>query len=159
MGALVPAAARAAGPQTTLTISNMTFVSSRSGTSEVIVHAAEARTVPEESKVLLEKMDVKMTSTADASEFWMNCDQGELFFDSNDFMARGNVRAGTADGRRLETDWAYFEDAKGLVSTEAPVLMVEQTGVLRGGGFQYWVGEARLLVTGGATMTQEGSEK
>ncbi len=136
-------------------LSGMTFVSSQNGVSEVIVRAAEAYIDPEKNVVFLRGMDVTTTSSAEGEvEFKMRCDEGELDLASNDFIARGNVQGRTIDGRRFRTEWARYEEDRALVSTDAPVVLKEDGGTLRGGGFEYWVAEGRLLLTGGATMIQ-----
>ncbi len=136
-------------------LSGMTFVSSQNGVSEVIVRAAEAYIDPEKNVVFLRGMDVTTTSSAEGEvEFKMRCDEGELDLESNDFIARGNVRGRTIDGRRFRTEWARYEEDRALVFTDAPVVLKEDGGTLRGGGFEYWVTEGRLLLKGGATMIQ-----
>ncbi len=140
-------------------LSGMTFVSSENGVSEVIVRAAEAYVDPEKNVVFLQGMDVTTTSSQGGEvEFEMSCDEGELDLETNDFIARGDVRGKTIDGRRFSTEWARYEEDRALVSTDAPVVLVEEGGTLRGGGFKYWVAEGRLKLTGGATMIQGAVE-
>ncbi len=138
-------------------LKGMTFLSSENGVSEVIVRAAEAYIDSEKNVVFLKEMHVTTASAGGGEvEFEMRCDEGELDLETNDFTARGNVRGHTEDGRRFRTEWARYEEARALVFTDAPVELTEQGGTLRGGGFEYWVADGRLHLTGGASMIQGG---
>jgi LPS export ABC transporter protein LptC len=138
-----------------VTLSGVTFVKSRGGVSNVLLRAAEAAIDIVGDKVFLRDMDVETKTDAGVKEFWMRCDQGVIDLSTGDFLANGHVEGQTADGRNFKTDSAKYNDEQGLISTDVPVLLTEVTGTLRGGGFQYWVHEGRLQLTGGATLLQE----
>ena len=62
------------------------------------------------------------------------------------------MRGSTPDGRRFETERLHYDHEAGLVTTDAPVVIRDKSGTLRGGGFLYQVREGRLKLTGGAQV-------
>jgi hypothetical protein len=48
-----------------------------------------------------------------------------------------------------------YDEAEGLLYTDEPVLIEEDEGRYRGGGFRYLVEERRFRLLGGASIVQE----
>lgn len=145
------------GTVSTVTLSGVTFVKSRGGVSNVLLTADEAEFHTSVSRVYLQGMSVETKSDAGSKEFWLRCDRGVIELESGDFQAEGNVQGQMADGRSFQTESAQYDDELAVISTNVPVLLQEATGTLRGGGFQYWVREDRLQLTGGAVLLQSES--
>ncbi len=133
-----------ASAMSNVTLTGVTFVKTQNGVSQVLLRADEAEFDIAAKKVHLQGMTVETKSDAGAKEFWMRCDRGVIELASGDFQARGNVQGQTLDGRTFRTESADYDDEKALIFTDAPVLLTEVSGTLRGDGMQYWVREDRL---------------
>ena len=95
---------------------------------------------------------------SDAGHFEIYCDEGELDLTTNDFEARGNVRGQTKGERTFRAPWVKYDHEKGLLYTDAPVLISEDLIMYRGGGFRYFVREGRFKLLGGASVLQQPEE-
>ena len=63
---------------------------------------------------------------------------------------------GTIEGnRQFEALWVAYDEAEGVLYTDDPVLIIDEDGRYRGGGFRYFVNEARFRLEGGATVVQD----
>jgi len=152
---VLPLAAAAQDQSPTLRLEGMTFVGSRGSMREMLVEADRATFHPSDQIAYLENVRSEMTERDGAVGFEMTCDRGELDTGTSNFYATGNVRGRTADGRRFETTWVRYDDAKGLAYTDAPVRVEEQGGIYKGGGFRYYVREQRFRFVGGASLVRE----
>jgi lipopolysaccharide assembly outer membrane protein LptD (OstA) len=85
----------------------------------------------------------------------MRCDRGQLNLSTQDFLAEGNVVGTIEGGRQFEARWVAYDEKKGILYTDEPVLIVDEDGRYRGGGFRYHVNEQRFRLKGGATVVQE----
>jgi LPS export ABC transporter protein LptC len=148
-----PAAEESELPQT-LDLSGLTYVDSSGARSGVILDAAEARVLPQREQVLLRSVALRLATADSKGELELRCDHGELDLQSGSFVGIGGVRGRTPDGRRFETARLRYDHAAGLVTTDAPVVIRDAGGTLRGGGFRYHVREGRLKLLGGATVEQ-----
>jgi LPS export ABC transporter protein LptC len=138
----------------TLDLTALTYTDSARSQSAVILEAAEARVLPRREQVLMKTVGLRL-KTADASgELQLRCDHGELDLGSGSFIGIGDVRGRTPDGRRFETQRMRYDHGAGLVTTDAPVVIRDAGGTLRGGGFRYQVREGRLKLLGGAMVEQ-----
>ena len=81
-------------------------------------------------------------------------DERKFDVDEIDFLARGDVHGETGSGQRYSTEWVRYEHAEGLLYTEAPVRMVDETGSFRGDGFRYLVSERRFRLLGNVRVEQ-----
>jgi LPS export ABC transporter protein LptC len=150
---------KGAGERTSeVTFSGVTFVKSKGGVSHVLLMADHAKFDIAANRVHLQGMSVETKSDAVTKEFWLRCDRGIIELSSGDFQAEGHVKGQMADGRTFQTQSAQYDDERAVISTNVPVLLTEVTGTLRGGGFQYWVREDRLQLTGGAALRQNESD-
>jgi LPS export ABC transporter protein LptC len=138
----------------TLDLTALTYTDSARAESGVILEAAEARVLPQREQVLMKTVGLRL-KTADAKgQLELRCDHGELDLASGSFVGIGTVRGKTPDGRRFETQRMRYDHEAGLVTTDAPVVIRDGGGTLRGGGFRYQVREGRLKLLGGATVEQ-----
>jgi LPS export ABC transporter protein LptC len=138
-----------------LDLSKLTYVDSQSGKSGLVLEAADARVLPRREQVLMQSVGMRL-ATADAKgELRVSCEHGELDLKSGSFVGIGRVRGKTPDGRQFETERLRYDHAAGLVTTDAPVVIRDGGGTLRGGGFRYQVREGRLKLLGGASVVQD----
>lgn len=152
-----PAFAEAPAPaasSATVRLAGMTFVASRAGARELVVEAKIASLQPETHVAMLEQVHSVFDGRPGTPGFDMTCDRGELTTSSNDFLASGNVRGHTADGRSFSTEWVRYDHKRGLAYTDAPVLITENGGTYQGGGFRYLVREQRFRLLGGASLVR-----
>ena len=150
--ALLVATDSPASPELRLT--DMTFVGSRAGSREVIVESRFARFHPEPGKAWLEDVAAEVRVADEGMSFTLYCREAEFDVDEVDFLARGDVHGETGSGQRYTTEWVRYEHAEGLLYTEAPVRMVDETGSFRGDGFRYLVNERRFLLLGNVRVEQ-----
>jgi LPS export ABC transporter protein LptC len=138
-----------------LHVRGMTFVASEGSSNEILLRADRARFYPERDVADLEQVEVEVASGDDRIGFEMRCDRGQLNLSTRDFLAEGHV-VGTIEGhRQFEALWVAYDEKAGILYTDEPVLIVDQDGRYRGGGFRYFVNEQRFLLQGGATVVQE----
>jgi len=138
-----------------LEVEQMTFVASRGPTRELVLRARHARIDTERERVFLDDVHALVESGSNAGRFEIRCDSGELDLATNDFEASGNVRGQTDGDREFTAPWVKYDHGRGLLFTNAPVLISEDTISYRGGGLQYFVRERRFRLLGGASVVQE----
>ena len=121
----------------------MTYSVSEGEQNELVVAAAQAKLRPEQDEAHLEDVHVRMGSKAPGGTpgggLEMRCDEGVFDLETRDFIATGNVRGVTADGRRFRTGQLRYRASDGLVRSDRPVLLRENDTVLEGTGFEYYV--------------------
>jgi LPS export ABC transporter protein LptC len=149
-----PNAGESALPET-LDLTKLTYVDSQRGNSGVILEAADARVLPRREQVLMQTVGLRLATANAKGELQLSCEHGELDLKSGSFVGIGRVRGKTPDGRRFETERLRYDHEAGLVTTDAPVVIRDGGGTLRGGGFRYQVREGRLKLLGGASVVQE----
>ncbi len=138
-----------------LNVRGMTFVASEASSNEIVLRAEVAQFYPDRQVAKLEEVEVEVASDADRVGFEMRCDEGQLNLSTRDFIAEGNV-VGTIEGeRQFEALWVAYDEDEGVLYTDEPVLIVDQDGRYRGGGFRYFVKEQRFRLQGGARVIQE----
>lgn len=139
-----------------LRITGMTFVGSRNEVSEFVLRAERAIFKPETNLAELEQMEVTSTDGSDATDvqrsFDVRCNRGELNVETSDFLAEGDVRGTTGDGRRYQAPWVRYNHEQQLLYTDAPVSMQDETGSFRGDGFRYYVKERRFRLLGNVSL-------
>jgi LPS export ABC transporter protein LptC len=171
LAAAAPAAAPAADPppqasgpvvpaevlanlEAELRIDGMTFVGSRGAKSEIVLHAEHALFRPDSDIAELEDVHVNGTDDGDRP-FEVSCQQGELDVRTNDFLAEGDVKGRTGDGRRYAAPWVRYEHASALLYTDAPVVLEDERGTFRGDGFRYHLKEQRFRLIGNVRVVQQ----
>ena len=132
----------------------MTFVRSRGTTSELVVRARYALLWPDSDVAKLEDVQAVVTDEETGRRFEMSCDRAELNLETNDIKAEGNVRGVTSDGRSYSAPWVRYEHEAGVLYSDAPVVMVDDTGTFRGDGFRFHVEEGRLRLLGHVSVVQ-----
>lgn len=138
-----------------LHVRGMTFVASEGSSNVILLRAEHALFYPDHDVAELTEVEVEVAPGDDRLGFVMRCDRGQLNLSSQDFLAEGNV-VGTIEGhRRFEALWVVYDEKRGLLYTDEPVLIVDQDGRYSGGGFRYFVNEQRFRLQGGATVVQE----
>lgn len=141
-------------PGQRLDVRGMTFVASEGGANEILLRAERADFYPEREVADLDVVDVEVTPGDDRIGFRMRCDEGQLNLATQAFIAEGHV-VGTIEGnRQFEALWVAYDEAEGVLYTDDPVLIVDEDGRYRGGGFRYFVNESRFRLQGGATVVQ-----
>ncbi len=142
--------------RSTLRLSGMTFVDSTADTNGLVLEAEQVDLPPSTNVAHLETVHVRMRDPqATGGAFEMTCDRGDLELGSSDFRAEGDVEGLTGDGRRFFTTWVIYDSKSHVVSTEAPVRILDGGTTLRGKGFRYHVGSGRFVLTGGARVVQQ----
>lgn len=149
----------AAEDERALDLAGMTYVSSHGAFNELVLDAEQAHIKPNEDLALLEGVHVVLASSVAGTRgrggLDMTCDTGTVYLGSGDFVAEGDVRGTTGDGRRFRTTKLRYNHEKGLVVTDVPVSIRDRAGTYRGGGFRYWVRENRFQLSGGASVVAQ----
>jgi hypothetical protein len=84
----------------------------------------------------------------------MTCERAEFDVETYNFTAEGDVRGVTGDGSRYAAPWVGYDHEKGLLFSDAPVEMVDDTGRFRGDGFRFHVDEGRFELLGNVSVVQ-----
>ncbi len=138
-----------------LHVTGMIFVASAGSANEILLRAETAKFYPEREVADLDTLDVQVAPGEGRTGFQMRCDKGRLNLSTRAFVAEGHV-VGTIEGdRQFEALWVAYDEAKGVLYSDDPVLIVDQDGRYRGGGFRYFVNEDRFQLEGGATVVQD----
>jgi LPS export ABC transporter protein LptC len=135
-----------------LDLTRLTYVDSEGKRRGVVLQAEEARVMPRSEQVVLRTVSLQLATADEKGRLELSCQHGQLDLKAGDFIGIGRVRGLTPDGRRFETERLRYDHEAGLVTTDAPVVIRDKSGTLRGGGFLYQVREGRLKLTGGATV-------
>jgi len=130
----------------------MTFVVSLQGQRDLVLEARRATLHPETNKAELFDAKVRAAEGPRGRQFDVYCDRGELDLFSNDFLAEGNVHGSTAEGQRYAAPWVRYETARGLLYTDAPVVLHDGAGTFRGDGFRYHVNQHRFELLGNVSV-------
>ena len=144
-----------------LEVEGMTFVASRGSTREVVVRSDTARFDTDVDIVHLKVVRVLVASGKSGKsgkserELEITCDRGQLDLTTSDFTAEGNVKGRMESGLTFTAEWIHYDHDKGLLFTDAPVLITDAGGTFRGGGFRYIVEERRFKLLGGASVVQQ----
>jgi len=137
-----------------LEVTGMTFVRSRDSESELVVRARYGRLWPDTDVAKLEDVQAVFTDEDSGRRFEMSCDRAELDVGTNDIKAEGNVQGVTSDGRSYSAPWVQYEHEAGILYSDAPVVMVDDTGTFRGDGFRFLVQEGHFRLLGNVRVVQ-----
>ena len=138
-----------------LLVRGMTFVASEGASNELLLRAERARFHPDRQVAELEDVEVEGAPGVDRIGFEMRCDAGLLNLATEDFLAEGHVVGTIEGGRQFEALWVAYDEDRGVLYTDDPVLILDGNGRYRGGGFRYFVNEGRFRLEGGASVVQE----
>lgn len=142
-------------PGQILRLRGMTFVASEGSANEIVLRAQRAQFYPDHDVADLERVDVEVAPGSGRVGFEMKCDRGRLNLSSQDFVAEGNVVGTIQGGRKFEALWVAYNEKDGILYTDEPVLITDDDGSYRGGGFRYFVHQQRFRLMGGASIVQE----
>jgi LPS export ABC transporter protein LptC len=137
-----------------LRVTGMTFVGSRGALRELVLRARTAMFRPDQGIAELEGVSAEVSEGEGGRSFSMTCRRAELNIESNDFLAEGDVQGETGDGRSYSAPWVRYDHEDAVLFTDAPVRMVDDTGVFRGDGFRYHVKERRFQLLGNVRVEQ-----
>lgn len=137
-------------------LTGITFLGSDGSRQELVLEAEHVRMKPGSDRAQLEQVHVHMAADDGVRALDMRCERGQLDLATNSFRAEGNVVGTTGDGRRFFTPWLTYDSHTGIVSTEARVRILDGARTLQGKGFRYHVRDARFVLTGGASVVQDG---
>lgn len=132
-----------------------TYVGARSETSELVLKSRFAKFYPSRDFADLSEVRAVFTEDGDGENFVMTCDHAELDVETNDFRAEGQVRGTTSSGQKYAAPWVEYDHEKGLLHTDAPVVMVDDTGTFRGTGFEYRVDDRSFKLLGDVSVVQD----
>lgn len=138
-----------------LDVRGMTFVASRENNDAVILHAVRARFDTDAKKAYLSDVDAEVPATAEQRGFKMRCDSSVVDLSSNDFEATGNVHGEADGGERFVAEWVRYDHERGVLYTDAPVLITDRGTMLKGGGFNYDIEKRSFELRGGAKVVQD----
>jgi LPS export ABC transporter protein LptC len=139
-----------------LRMSKMTFVDARDGHTEVVLDAERVYLPPRSDVAQLEGIHVRMAQARSIGDsLVMTCERGDMVLGKSDFRAEGDVRGRTGDGRQFFTTWVRYDSDTQILSTDAPVRILDGFHTLQGVGLRYNVRDGRLAITSGATVVQE----
>lgn len=144
--------ARVPGVESEVYVTGMTFVASRPDQRDLVLEARRATLRPESNVAELFDAKVRVKEGPRGRAFDIYCDRGELDLTSNDFLAEGNVRGSSAEGQRYAAPWVRYETGRGLLYTDAPVVLQDGAGTFRGDGFRYHVGQRRFELLGNVSV-------
>jgi LPS export ABC transporter protein LptC len=142
-------------PGQILRLLGMTFVASEGSDNEIVLHAERARFYPDHDVADLERVEVEVAPGSGRVGFQMQCDRARLNLTSQDFVAEGNVVGTIQGGREFEALWVAYDEEDGILYTDEPVLITDEDGSYRGGGFRYFIHQQRFRLMGGASIVQE----
>lgn len=117
----------------------MTYVGNRGEGSELVLNSRFATLYTDRDLADLVDVRAVFTDDADGESFEMTCDRAALNVETNDFRAEGDVHGTTSEGQRYTAPWVEYDHASGLLSSDAPVVMVDGAETYRGVGFEYQV--------------------
>jgi LPS export ABC transporter protein LptC len=106
-------------------LSDMTYVASEGPVNEVVLDAKTAQVFPAQNEAHLQDVHAHLQAPGDNS------------------------------GAAAQTTRLDYNRSEGLVTTDQPVVIQDETGTYRGGGFRYYVRENRFRLVGGAEVLQE----
>jgi LPS export ABC transporter protein LptC len=145
-------APRVPGVDSDVHVTGMTFVASRADDGDLVLEARRATLHPERNVAELHEAQLRASEGPGGRAFDVHCDRGELDLTSNDFLAEGNVHGSTAGGQRYAAPWVRYQRARGLLYTDAPVVLEDGGGRIRGDGFRYHVRERRFELLGNVSV-------
>ena len=141
-----------------LALEGMRYVLARAGKAEVVVEAERADISPQSGRIELSGVRARLGKlagqSADLGGLELSCARGTLDLEAREFSATGRVEGRTQDGRSFVTDGIRYRHDRGLVASDTPVVLRDEAGETRGGGFQFWVRENRFRVSGGASVVR-----
>jgi hypothetical protein len=133
-----------------LALSGMSYVLASGERSELVVEAQRAEVSPATGRIALTGVRAKLPGALE-----LECAHGVLDLAAQEFFASGGAVGRTAVGSAFETERLRYAHARGVVTSDAPVVWRERAQVFRGRGLEYFVRQGRLRLLGGASISEE----
>lgn len=138
--------------ETPIVMRGVTFVSSGGTAGEVVVWADEARLDASGKRAFLKWVHLTVRPDGDGSEIEIRCLRGEIELETQALRLEGEVRGRTPEGQGFEVDWLEYDEAAGVLYSDAPVIMRDDAGWYRGGAFRYALEERRFELLSGVQV-------
>ncbi len=151
---VAPQGAAAGADAPVLQVTGMTFVGSRDSVRDIVVRSQRAKFHTDTKLAELDGVRAELSEGGEGRSFKMTCERAELDLQKNDFLAEGNVEGYTDNGQRVFAPWVRYDHANGVVFSDAPVRMVDESGSFRGDGFRYHVRDQRFQLLGNVRVEQ-----
>lgn len=135
-------------------LSGVTYVSSNGTNAEIVLAAARAQYAPDRGVVVLHEVDLRIEGGSRDAGLALTCETGDLDLETGDFIARGDVRGRTGNGRRFETEEVIYSHADAIVSTDQHVVIRDRGGTMAGRGFRYDTDAGRFQLIGASVVQQ-----
>jgi len=136
----------------TVDLTGVTYVASDGPRAEIVLDAARAQYAPERGVVELEDVDLRIAGPTKSAGLTLTCERGDLDLESGDFVATGEVRGLTGDGRRFETERVVYDHERAVVRTDERVLIRDGSATMTGRGFRYRTEEGRFQLLGASVV-------
>ncbi len=148
-----PVAPAAADVASELRATRMVFVRTRDA-DELVVRAERALLYPDSDIAELEGVEAVFSNPDAGRRVELSCDRAELDTRTTEIRAEGNVVGLTDDGRRYSAPWVHYDHEAGLLLSDAPVEMIDDSGTFRGDGFRFHLEEGRFQLLGHVRVVQ-----
>jgi len=150
-----PAADKNPDDNSSLTINHMEYSEVRQGRTRYTVEADTARHYEQQQQTFLSKVTVVFFQN-DGGKITLVADEGAIDHATKNMEARGNVHVNYNDTYELTTAHLFYDNAKDLISTPDPVLIVGRGLTLRGVGAALEVEERSMKVLSRVDTRLEG---
>jgi LPS export ABC transporter protein LptC len=151
----LPAADKSADEGSSLTIQHMEYSEVREGRTRYTVEADTARHYEQQQQTFLNKVTVVFFQN-DGGKITLVADEGSIDHGSKNMEARGNVQVNYNGTYELTTARLFYDNAKNLIFTPDPVLIVGRGLTLRGVGASLQVEERSMKVLSRVDTRLEG---
>ncbi len=143
--AVIAKAAEATGDDAHVSLNNFDYCEVRQGNARWILRAATARYYEDKRQTALSQVNA-LFYLEDGGRVELQGDEGIFHNHNNNMEVRGNVRVRYGDGYTLVTDRLLYEQDKGLVHTEAVVIVAGKGITLKGRGMRLEIGTRKLSI-------------
>jgi LPS export ABC transporter protein LptC len=151
----LPAADKNADDTSSLTINHMEYSEVRQGRTRYTVEADTARHYEQQQQTFLNKVTVVFFQN-DGGKITLAADEGSIDHASKNMEARGNVRVNYNDTYELTTAHLFYDNAKDIIFTPDPVLIVGRGLTVRGVGASLEVEKRSMRVLSRVDTRLEG---
>ena len=138
-----------------LAVLGLTFTATGSEEADFTLWADRGYMDGRAKQIWLEQVNLTVHADGDRPAVKLRCSEGYFEVDSEAFRLMGDVRGHMGSGRRFWADWVAYDDERGILYSDAPVLFEEKESAYRGGGFRYNVAEDRLELVHGVQVLRE----
>lgn len=133
----------------------MTFTSTGGDAADFTLWADRAQMDVREGEIWLEQVNLTIHGEPGRPAVELRCEEGHFELDTEAFRLSGDVRGRMGLERRFRGDWVAFDEERGILYSDAPVVVEDEGSIYRGGGFRYEVDEGRLELVEGVQVFRE----